>query len=114
MFPRYMFVRFDTSNDQWRRIASARGVQQILGTTPETPTPVPDAVIAALSQVYKEEVPVSALPNVEIERGALVRLLEGPLKGVEGVCKWSDARRVRFFHDLLGDITAKKTDVEVV
>ncbi len=44
LFPRYLFVSFDASQQRWRAIRSTRGVIDLVSNG-DTPVPVPEAVI---------------------------------------------------------------------
>ena len=48
MFPGYLFVAFDPSEDQWLCLKSTYGVASIVGT-PAGPTPVPAYIMAELA-----------------------------------------------------------------
>src|SRR6185437_9558110 len=48
VLPRYLFSAFDVAEPSWRAIATLQGVVRILGSSPERPTPIPDAAIEAL------------------------------------------------------------------
>lgn len=50
LLPRYLLVRFDRSDTTWRQIATMSGVERVIGSSPEWPTPIPDAQIAKLRQ----------------------------------------------------------------
>jgi transcription antitermination factor NusG len=124
LFPRYLMARFHRSVDPWTRIRSLPGVDYILGPTPETPSPVPDAAVHAIRSrlmpngcCYPEHVELRAAgPVVHLPPGSNARLLEGPLADIAGICQWSDGRRVRLLLSLLGRevvVTVPRTAVEV-
>jgi transcription antitermination factor NusG len=127
LFRRYLFVRFRRDGDDWRQIRHFPNVAvEILGTTPETPTPMPDAAIALIRSLpgmamnnclYPPNVELRAAgPVVHLPPGSNVRLLEGPLADLTGICQWSNDRRVRLLLSLLGRevfVTVPRTAVEV-
>lgn len=106
MFPRYFFVQFDADDQGWRKIWHTYGVQRVIcGLSPERPTPMPDAAVEELMArgragdgVIDEEAaefPVSMV-------GKHARVVGGPFVGWDGVCQWSDERRVGVLLDMLG------------
>lgn len=105
--PGYFFARFDPHLDAWRRIASVRGVDRILGPTPERPQPIADAAMALMqSQCNEHGVLLASLP---VERHRPVRVGErvtiggdGPFAGLQGLCQWSNHRRVQIVLSALG------------
>jgi hypothetical protein len=50
-----------------------------------------------------------------IDPGTCLRLLSGAMEGQEGICEWSDGRRVRLLVHILGrsaPLTVSQGDVE--
>lgn len=80
LFPGYVFCRFDPRTRlPILKIPTVMSVAG-LGRTPEA---IPDAEIAALQVVCKSG--VNAIPCPYLTAGAKVRILEGPLTGLEGI-----------------------------
>jgi transcription antitermination factor NusG len=80
LFPGYVFCRLDP---QVRLpILKIPSINQIIGFG-KTPQPVEDAEIANLQAVCKAG--IHAVPCPYLTAGARVNILEGPLKGVEGI-----------------------------
>jgi len=127
LFPGYLFVAFDRERDQWRPIASTRGVKRLFGTTPELPTPLPDAAMALMLRTasLQSVVPQATLealeagkitpaqaaaaldvpsrsPQPPLTPGTTIRIITGPLAGSSATVKWSDSRRVAVLFGLLG------------
>jgi transcription antitermination factor NusG len=125
LFPRYLMARFHRSVDAWTRIRALPGVDCILGTNHETPTPVSDDAIALIRSrcmpngcIYPANVELrDAGPVVHVPTGSSARLLDGPLADLTGICTWSDEKRVSLLMSLLGRevaVTVPRAAVEVV
>ncbi len=105
--PGYFFARFDPHLDAWRRIASVNGVDRILGPTPERPQPIADAAMALMqAQCNEHGVLLASLP-VTRQRPVVVgeRVTiggDGPFAGLQGLCQWSNHRRVQIVLSALG------------
>ncbi len=127
LFPRYLFVRFRRVADTWRPIWELPGVECILSTAPETPTPVPDGAIdlirglcAPNGCVYPDNermldgpAPVIRMPP--IAPGTRTRLTAGPMADLAGICTWSDGKRVRLLLEIMGravSVTVPRLAVE--
>ena len=96
LFSTYLFVKFDTdeSNYRWPKIARSRGVVRILSSGPDSPLPLADDIIEALRIVSANAVQAPQAASLAIPIGTTCRVLEGPLAELEGVCAWSNERRV--------------------
>ena len=80
LFPGYVFCRFDP---EFRLpILKIPSVNQIVGFG-KTPHPVEDAEVDALQRICKTG--VQAVPCPYMTVGAKVTILQGPLKGLEGI-----------------------------
>lgn len=121
LFPAYMFIPFDRSQQRWSPIALTRGVKRIFGSRPDAPTPVPVGVVEALiarsgpDGYIDDAKPADGLPEIEV--GASIRINEGPMTSFEGVCEMSDGDRVRVLLNLFGrsvPVTLDRSAVEVV
>jgi transcription antitermination factor NusG len=80
LFPGYVFCRFDPKARL--PILKIDTVMSVAGLG-RTPEPIPDAEIAALQLVCKSG--ANAIPCPYLTAGARVRILEGPLTGLEGI-----------------------------
>jgi transcriptional antiterminator RfaH len=101
LFPRYVFVRFDRADERWRTIRSQVGVECIMGATAERPIVVPDraidrirALCAPNGCVYPKAEPMAV--------NTRARLLDGPLADLDGLCTWSNGKRVKLLLQFLG------------
>lgn len=81
LFPCYIFVRFNGSND-YRLIKYTRGVKSIVGTVSE-PSIVPDEIIESISARIKDSV-VTLKPE-ELVKGEEVIISSGPLEGLSAI-----------------------------
>lgn len=101
MFPSYLIISFDLQDPEWPHILRQRGVVRILSSEPGNPLPIPDTEIERLIELSEllQELPVTT----PIPVGSRVRIIgESPLIGLEGICAWSDADRVRLLMEMLG------------
>lgn len=100
LFPNYVFVRFDPSRDQWRRINGTFGVVRLIANGDE-PSVVPDGVIAALQRRIGDDGTMDWAEALHI--GDQVRITDGPFADLVGTLEHLDsAGRVRILLDLLG------------
>lgn len=108
MFPNYMFLRMNPSPQTWDAVRWTPGVRRILGDG-EQPLPVPDGVVEAI----RERADPLGFVRVGINwtPGRHIRVLTGPLGGLEGIFERHTSRsgRVRVLLRMLGH----ETPVEV-
>ena len=83
MFPGYSFIRHAVDRYSYVEILKTRGVVRILGDGWERLAPVPDADVEAIQRIVQSDVPV--FPHTYLREGQWVRIIDGPLCGVEGV-----------------------------
>jgi len=82
MFPGYLFVREALDKSRYIDLLSVHGVVRILEDGWLRLTPIPDAEIDALQRIVAADVPVH--PCAHLRDGMRVRVLDGPLAGIEG------------------------------
>jgi len=80
LFPGYLFCRWDGSNP--RRIVEIPGVLQIVGLG-RVPVPVDEAEVAAIRRIVESGLPCKSWTL--LRAGTRVRLVDGPLRGLEGI-----------------------------
>ena len=83
MFPGYLFVRAALDKHRYIDLLKVQGVVRVLEDGWTRLTPVPDTEIAAIQQIAAAGVTV--FPCAHLRGGERVRVLEGPLTGVEGI-----------------------------
>jgi len=109
LFPGYVFCRFDP---QARGpIVMTPGVMAIVGFG-KLPEPIPDSEISALQTVCRVGLDAIPYPNPKV--GSRVRMLEGPLKGLEGILVEDKKTRLILSVTLLQRSVAVEIDREWV
>ena len=104
LFPRYLFIRLDTKTDNWSPIRSTPGVSNLVkfGMYPST---VPEALIEILYERCDEE-GIQDISSGEFKSGEAVRVMEGPMTGLEGVfLARTSSDRVLVLLDIVGKHT---------
>ncbi len=103
LFPRYLFVRFATGRDPWRRVFSARGVERLFMADATTPLPLPAGVVEQLQArgrpgdgVIDDRVTAPTL------LGRTVAVTVGPFADARGLCVMSGEQRVQVLLEVLG------------
>lgn len=104
LFVRYLFIRFDPAETQWRRIYGTRGIAGIISAAPERPTPLPagavEGLIARMSARRVVDDPGLAEAAQYFTPGDRVRSRAMP--ELAGVCKLSDGERVSVLLSMFG------------
>jgi transcriptional antiterminator RfaH len=83
MFSRYLFIRLDTEQTNWAPIRSTLGVSRLVSFG-NRPAPIADNLIQALRQMPDRP------PERLLQAGQTVRMIDGPLKGLEAVYQQAD------------------------
>jgi transcription termination/antitermination protein NusG len=83
MFPSYLFLHHAMDKVGFIEVCKARGLVRILGERWDRLSIVPDAEIEAMQKVLSAQMPV--LPHPYLREGQRVRVIHGPLAGVEGI-----------------------------
>ena len=83
MFPGYLFVRDAMSKTRYIDLLKVRGIVRVLEAGWSRLTPVPDEDIETIQRIVQAAVPV--FPHAHLRQGDRVRVLEGPLTGLEGI-----------------------------
>lgn len=83
MFPGYLFVRDVLDKDRYIDMLQVRGIVRVLEDGWSRLTPVPTDDMDAIQQIVQANILVS--PHAHLQKGDRVRVLEGPLMGVEGI-----------------------------
>ncbi len=109
MFPGYLFLNDALDKAAHVETRKARGVVRILGEAWDRPARVPEAEIHALRQVVDSGLPT--LPYPYLREGRRVRIVVGPLAGLEGILV--KARPARGVLVLSVDLLQRSVGVEV-
>lgn len=108
LFPRYAFVRLDLMHQNSTPIRSTRGAVGLVRFGGQ-PAVVPDQVVMALQAREEVDSGLHASELLRFERGEPIRMVEGPLTGIEGVFSEPDGDlRVIVMLELLGKANAIK------
>ncbi|MFV1951348.1 MAG: transcription termination/antitermination protein NusG [Nitrospinota bacterium] len=83
LFPGYLFVHCNLTNDNWLNILKTFGVANLLGYDDQKPSPVPDEQILSIKKVLDTDIPIVVHPY--LQEGERVIVVDGPLKDVTGV-----------------------------
>lgn len=114
LFPRYIFIRVDTALKSIASVRSTRGVVGLVRFGGQ-PAVVADEVIEA---VIQREAPGMGLRRDDrplFGLGEQVRLMEGPLAGMEGVFVQEDGeKRVIVLLEMLGKANKVKVDRDLI
>ncbi len=101
--PGYLFTRFDPRADDWRPICSIRGVNGLLGESPERPFSIPDrAMQDFLRDIEAEQ--SKPIPVPGIAPGTRGRVAAGPFLDKMGQCSKNDGKHVSIWLELLGRV----------
>jgi transcriptional antiterminator RfaH len=102
LFPRYLFIRVDPDRHSTASVRSTRGAVGLVRFGGQ-PAVVPDEVIEAISQQEDEATGLCKDDRIRFCEGQSVRVVEGPLAGMEGVFAQEDGEaRVIVLMELLG------------
>ena len=82
IFPGYLFINTELSVENRLKVIKTKGVVRILGTK-GVPTAIPTHQIDAIQKLVDSKNDVSPYPY--LKKGQLVRVIGGPLNGVEGI-----------------------------
>lgn len=104
LFPNYLFLKMSLSPSVWDAVRWTPGVRRILGDG-ERPLPVHEDVIEAIRARSGESGFVRV--GSGLRAGQHVRVLDGPLAGLEGIFERQTSRagRVRVLMQILGHST---------
>jgi transcription antitermination factor NusG len=89
MFPGYMFVRGLADKSSHVEVRKARGLVQVLGQHWDRPAVVPEHEVGAIQKLAHSALETFATPFMH--QGQRVRVVFGPLTGVEGTLLRSNA-----------------------
>ena len=106
MFSRYLFIRLDTEHTNWAPIRSTMGVSRLVSFG-NRPAPIADNLIQALRQMPDRP------PERLLQAGQAVRMIDGPLKGLEAVYQHADGElRAMVLVDLMSKQHSVMVDMQ--
>lgn len=111
-FPRYLFIHLDQTTDNWAPIRSTLGVSTLVrfGMMPMS---VSDEIIEAIKA--RENPQGLQQVEEEIRSGDNIRVLDGPMMGLEGVfIAKTGEQRVMLLLELMGKTTRVQMDVDAI
>lgn len=108
VFPGWLFVQFDHAAGLWGSIKGAPGVRELYPAAPLEP-----GFVAELIRLYgpggTAVLPEKAQTLEPFERGQMVRVVDGMMMDLVGICQWSDRLKV----ELLAEVMAGKVRINV-
>jgi len=91
MFPGYLFLRDCLDKASYVEVIKSRGLVRILGERWDRLSFIPDEEIDVVQKIADAGLP--ALPYPYLRHGQRLRILRGPLSGVEGIFVEGDPRK---------------------
>ena len=83
LFPGYLFVNISKDLQSILSVLKVTGVVRLLCTLPGEPDPIPDEQIVSLQKLIENKEALDHYPY--LNEGQRVRIIKGPLSGVEGI-----------------------------
>jgi transcriptional antiterminator RfaH len=93
IFARYLFVHFDAAREHWYPIRLTHGVESILTTDRHVPACVPDGWIENFRRAEAAGVFDRTRESAAFEKGAKVKVEDGPFAGLVGEVLRADGKR---------------------
>jgi transcription termination/antitermination protein NusG len=109
MFPSYLFVQHPIEKRSYVEIMKTKGLVRILGDRWDRLETIPGAEVDAIRQVVNS--PLHVMPHPYLQQGQRVRIVDGPLTGIEGILVRS--RPERGLLVLTVDLLRRSVAVEV-
>jgi transcription termination/antitermination protein NusG len=109
MFPSYLFVQHHIDKRSYVEIMKTKGLARILGDRWDRLETIPGAEVDAIRQVVNS--PLHVMPHPYLQQGQRVRIIDGPLTGIEGTLVRS--RPERGLLVLTVDLLRRSVAVEV-
>ncbi len=82
LFPGYLFVRAEMNANTYLEIVKTDSVVRVL-CNEDQPAPIPDEQVHAIQTLIKNGIAVTPIPY--LREGMRVRVVNGPLMGMEGI-----------------------------
>jgi transcription termination/antitermination protein NusG len=114
MFPGYLFVRDAMTKERYVEMLGVRGIVRVLEDGWTRLTPIPESDIDAIRHIVESGVAV--FPHPLLRHGDRVRVMDGPLSGIEGIFVTDSQQKGRLVVtiDLLGRSVALEVSGEDV
>ena len=114
MFPGYLFVRDAMTKERYVEMLGVRGIVRVLEDGWTRLTPIPESDIDAIRHIVESGVAV--FPHPLLQQGDRVRVMDGPLSGIEGIFVTDSQQKGRLVVtiDLLGRSVAVEVSGEDV
>ena len=91
MFPGYLFIRHSMDKKSYIEVLKSRGLVRILGERWDRLSSIPDDEIDTVRKIAATGLTV--LPYLYMREGQRMRILRGPLAGVEGIFVRGDSHK---------------------
>ena len=110
LFPRYLFLKADATQQNLVPVRSTKGVMNMVRFGIELAV-VPESVIHAIKMSQNAETGLIKIDPVTIKAGDKVRVFDGPLAGISGVVQETNSNnRAMILMELLGRPTTVQVD----
>lgn len=107
IFPGYMLVKLEMSDDAWLAVRTTQGVTGFVGVSTK-PTPLPKHEVEAIQKYMTQAAPQYKADFVE---GEAVKIIDGPFNEFLGTVKDIDEEKGKV--DVLVNIFGRETPVEL-
>lgn len=107
IFPGYIMVNMDVTEDSWYVVRNTPNVTGFVGTG-TTPSPISDAEVKAIQKRMGVEEPKY---SIDFTVGQLVSITDGPFKGFDGVINEVDEQKGKI--KVLVNMFGRETPVEL-
>ena len=115
IFPGYLFINMELNPGSRLKVIKTRGVVRILGSN-GTPIAIPESQIEAIQKIV--DMGKAIFPHTYLKKGQIVRVIGGPLNGVEGIFIAEKGKgKLVISVDILQravSIAIEETDVELI
>ena len=112
LFPGYMFVSFNKTENKWHKIKNTYGVSRLI-TFNLSLKSIPSTFVDNLMKRYDSS--GKLIPTVKMKKGDKVEILEGPFANfIATVEKYESEQRLWILMDLMGRTTKIKTPLNAV
>src|SRR5207302_6156384 len=109
LFPGYLFVRIVPSRESYIHIAGTDGIVRLLGERWDRLHVIPDAQVDAVRRIVATSARARTVPWIRV--GDRVRVVAGPLEGLDGFVQGRRGGRATFVVSI--DILQRSVAVEV-